>query len=318
MSFRSENPSSLLFEVRKNDNGNQNQERNKHTNINDNKSNNHQEPTTYNNHHDTSYNHLQTLACNPIQHTALEHSPGAHENVGTELDCLPNDGPGSLQHRAAKSLPHFPVWTPGISFQGTKLCKIHQKKTRLLERRLVNVLEGDAFTTQKVAIILWTQRSKGAKVSFCYSKGQHHLTWVLMCLGTKTISAGFTPVLQSLQRTNWTTLQSLQIPKKLWLLGAFPSLLQNHAESKWRFHLSFLATASKQKLSSTPNVRRGSRVSRDPEHLNDQTTTLHESRAWEAYLIWVILSCKRCDPSEVKCQIPKISHQKISLNHWTI
>ena len=135
MSFRSENPSSLLFEVRKNDNGNQNQERNKHTNINDNKSNNHQEPTTYNNHHDTSYNHLQTLACNTIQLTALEHSRGAHENFGTELDCLPNDGPGSLQHRAAKSLPHFPVWTPGISFhcllllQGTKLCKIHPKNT---------------------------------------------------------------------------------------------------------------------------------------------------------------------------------------------
>lgn len=175
MSFRSENPSSLLFEVRKNDNGNQNQERNKHTNINDNKSNNHQEPTTYNNHHDTSYN-LQTLACNTIQLTALEHSPGAHENFGTELDCLPNDGPGSLQHRAAKSLPHFPVWTPGISFHCLYCCKEQNyakstQKTRLLERRLVNVLEGDAFTTQKVAIILWTQRSKGAKVSFCYSKG---------------------------------------------------------------------------------------------------------------------------------------------------
>lgn len=145
-----------------------------------------------------------------------------------------------------------------------------------------------------------------------------------MCLGTKAISAGFTPVLQSF---TWALLfkNKLKNPtvptnplETMPLARAFPSLLENHAESKRWFHLIFLATASKQKLSSTPNVRRGFRASRDPEHLNDQTTTLHESRAWDAYLIWVILSCKRCDPSEVKCQIPKISHQKISLNHWTI
>lgn len=140
------------------------------------------------------------------------------------------------------------------------------QKTRLLERRLVNVLEGDAFTTQKVAIILWTQRGKGAKVSFCYSKGQHHLTWVLMCLGTKTIS--FTPVLQSFLRTNWRTLQSLQISKKLWLLGTgFP-----------------ITPAKSCKVKMTIS------------HLNDQTTTLHESRAWDAYLIWVILSCEKVWP----------------------
>ncbi len=208
--------------------------------------------------------------------------------------------------------------------------KIH--KQHLLERRLVNVLEGDAFTAQKVAIILWTQRGKGAKVSFCYSKGQHHLTWVLMCLGTKnyqrcrpnkirsflTMTCSFTPVLQSLSSSLNKLNKQPYSPYKSH---------RNYALGNSSFTSQQLASKN---YHSTPNVGSGCRVSRDPVHLNDQTSTLHQSGAsdnkctyFESFLVGngTIPNICKClsqtNPSELNCPIPKISEQQISLNHWT-